>query len=73
MKQRGAFTQSLERTWIIVNLMMQYVDLTAPVACPKACSCGTVFGEKPYVRCSNLQSQDLYKVMTNIPESTEEM
>ncbi|XP_061195263.1 vascular endothelial growth factor receptor 3-like [Saccostrea echinata] len=62
----------LEITLIIQSLMVQYSALS-PVVCPKECSCGSIFGLKPYVKCDNVQSGNVYKVMIEIPQNTEEM
>lgn len=62
----------LEVTFTILSQLLQPAVLT-PVVCPKACSCGSIFGEKPYVRCSNVEHDNLYKVLSEIPENTENM
>ncbi|XP_062567890.1 slit homolog 2 protein-like [Saccostrea cucullata] len=53
-------------------LMMHYSALT-PVVCPKECSCGSIFGLKPYVKCDHVQAEYVYKVIAEIPQNTEEM
>ena len=64
----------LEFYFSIFSPLFDPVDAAPPFLCPKECSCGRTFGEKPHVRCANIfKQEDLYKVLSEIPEYTEEM